>query len=154
MLTNLGKIEVFQQNASYFLYDHFQNTSKLTWKNEKLQNSWFPDVRILISILDHRTVFILMKLCSRSILHTFFWHCWTKIYNIHLVMTTDTCSKVVISSNFRFCGDVWEVISPSSEGVRSSLMVRWKAEVLYFFVVTSEMCYSTNNSSASCVTMS
>ena len=57
---------------SKILQLHQQNHSGKTSKNENFENSYFLDIEILISVLEHRTVFILVKLCSNVKSHTFF----------------------------------------------------------------------------------
>ena len=52
----------------------------------------------------------------------------------------------------RFCEEVWEVVTPSSRGVWSSLTVRWKAETFYFSLKRTNLMFSEHKVSASWTT--
>ena len=51
-----------------------------------------------------------------------------------------------------FCDEVWEIVTPSSRGVWSSLTVRWKAETFYVSLKRTNLMLSEHKVSASWTT--
>ena len=113
-LPNIGEIEGFWRKYLKMLHIHFQNLLKFQWKNENLENSWFPAIKILISVLEHQTVLLFMKLCSLCKLHNSSDIFGQKSLVSLLGIELQSLRSGDISSISRFCGGLWEAVSPSS----------------------------------------